>query len=137
MIVLPVQWDKHAGPTVMGQHKFIFEVDESIDLSDFNPLKIKKGTQFMMILLESEKDQILRQETETETKQRFTKYLHAVISDYAKLEGRRADEVKDELKKQLIEEGKIKESSKELDINGIAYAIYLMKAKLRKYGEGY
>ena len=116
MITLPVQFDRHTGPNVVGEHKLIFSIDESIEWGHFNPVKIKKGTQFMMILLNlGEKNNekisnegLKKDETEEDTKKRLQKRLHSLIGDWAELAGKKKEEVKSELRSHLISENKIK-----------------------------
>ena len=102
MITLPVQFDRHTGPNVIGEHKLVFSIDESIDWGYFNPVKIKKGTQFMMVLLDLKKrddekpvkERLRKDETEEDTKMRLQRRMHSLIQDWAELSGKKKEEVK-------------------------------------------
>ncbi len=129
MILLALQYDKWSGPDAVGQHKLTFTMDESINAGEFNPLSIKKGTQFIVTLTEcgTEEDKGFSQETEEQTRERFFKQFHALITEVAKLETKPADQLKAEIKATLIAEGKIKESSKEMTNEQLATEIIRLK----------
>jgi len=136
MISLPVQFARHSGPNAIGDHSLVFTIDESIDMGAFNPTRIKRGTQFMMVLIESDKEDMPKQsETPEETKSRFQKRMYALMNELAELSGKDKREIKELLKKFLIEKGKIKESTTELDIEGYAFAIYYIQSKINNLNE--
>lgn len=119
MIILPLQYDKHSGPDAVGSHRITFSMDESVTTS-FNPMKIKKGTQFIVILLEDEfEQQEFAQEKPEDTKMRFKKRMEALITE----KGLDREQFKTELK----ELGLIKNSTTELDLAGYAKVIALLQ----------
>lgn len=131
MILLPLQYDTHRGPDAIGQHKLTFTMDESIT-NDFNPMQIKKGTQFLVALIEvnSGEHDDFAQETADETKERFWKQFHALITDIAKMRNITQDEYKDEIRSMLIKSGRIEKSTKELTLEDLAgLIVYLKKQK--------
>lgn len=131
MIVLPLQWEKHAGPDATGQHKLIFTMDESVNHGEFNPMTLKKGTQFLVMMVEAgtQEQTEFASETAEETKNRFFKQMHVLIADIAKLKGKPHTEVtfKDELRSKLIQEGVIQKSTSELTIHQLAAVIIRLK----------
>lgn len=134
----PVQYDKHSGPDAIGQHKFTFDVDESlIDLVG-DIIKVKKGTQFIMTLTpadpeeaKKEVDEDLIQETDKETLIRFYKRFHSLISQLAEKQGKTNKDVKEEIKDKLIKNKVIKESTKELTIEQLADLINKLEISLQ------
>jgi hypothetical protein len=130
MLILPLQYDNHRGPDAVGQHKLTFTMDESIDNS-FNPMQVKKGTQFLVMLIETgtvEYEEFV-QETPDQTKERFFKQFHAVLTEIAALINQKPGDYKDHIRSLLIEDGVIKESTKELSIEQLSTEII----KLKKY----
>lgn len=105
-------------------------MDESIDNS-FNPMQVKKGTQFLVMLIETgtvEYEEFV-QETPDQTKERFFKQFHAVLTEIAALINQKPGDYKDHIRSLLIEDGVIKESTKELSIEQLSTEII----KLKKY----
>ena len=129
MIVLPLQWDSHRGPDAIGQHKLVFTMDESVDSGKFNPMLIKKGTQFMVILSEVEKEEGFQEETPKETLLRFKKRFEALVNEKANILGVDHDKYRESIKKILKEKGLIKTSTTELDLNGYAKSILMLENK--------
>jgi predicted HTH domain antitoxin len=130
MLILPLQYDNHRGPDAVGQHKLTFTMDESIDNS-FNPMQVKKGTQFLVMLIEANTTEYEEfvQETPDQTKERFFKQFHAIIGEIAELQTVTTSEYKDLVRSRLIEAGYIKESTKELTLEQLSTEII----KLKKY----
>lgn len=100
MIILPAQFDGHRGPDVVGQHKIVFTVDESVDISDFNPMKIKKGTQYFLVLLDMNEPND-EKNIHIQVKEKMNKKLHALMSELAELKGMSMDVLKTELKNEF------------------------------------
>jgi hypothetical protein len=132
MIVLPLQYEKHSGPDATGQHRIVFTMDESVNHGEFNPLSIKQGTQFLVMLIEAPEITEFQSESPDDTIERFRKQMHAILGEIAELNKTTAEEEKDKLKKTLVTNGMIKKSTKELDINQLATVII----KLKKYKNG-
>lgn len=127
MMVLPMQYDRHSGPDAVGQHKLTFSIDESVGLDGFNPMEIKKGTQFIVTLIEADSKEAeeFRSETPAESKERFRKRMNSLINRYSELGVSR-----EEFKEFLKERGLITESTKELDLAGYARVIALLNEKI-------
>ena len=125
MIILPLQWDNHRGPDAIGQHKLTFTLDESLQVDEFNPMSIKKGTQFMVILIE-DVGGALPQETVDEATKRFQRRMHALITELAERDGVTQVQYKNEFKQLLQRLNIIKESTKELDLQGYSRAINIL-----------
>lgn len=131
MMFLPLQYDGHRGPDAIGSHKITFSIDESVDMGDFNPMSIKKGTQFIVMLVEAgtEEAEEFRGETLEETKNRFRKRMNAIIGDIAELKSTKKEDEREEIKAKFIKEGIIKKSTSELSIDELAKVI----SRLTKY----
>jgi hypothetical protein len=134
MLILPLQWEKHSGPDAVGTHKFTFALDESIGI-DFNPLlTAKKGTQFIVMMVETgtiEAEQ-LAQETPELTKERFRKRMNALISQISDLKGEHPTEYRESVKAKLKERGWIETSTKDLTLDNLA-AVIVELEKVRKH----
>jgi hypothetical protein len=126
MLTLILQYDGHRGPDAIGQHKLTFSMDESIDAGEFNPMTVKKGTQYIAILIPAEEDTGLKQETIEEATRRFQSRMHALIGEIATLTGVSDTSVKESLKTKLKQMNIIKESTTELDIQGYAKVITIL-----------
>jgi len=127
MMILPMQYDRHSGPDAVGSHKLTFSIDESVGLDGFNPMEIKKGTQFIVTLIEADSKEAeeFRSETPEESKERFRRRMNSLINKYADLGVSR-----EEFKEVLKEKGLIVESTKELDLAGYARVIALLNEKI-------
>ena len=128
MITLALQYDRHSGPDAVGQHKLTFTMDESV-ITDFNPMTIKKGTQFIVMLVEagSKEAEEFVSETPAETLERFRKHMNSLINQYAGATDFSPEFARIEVKNGLKILGLIKESTKELDLNGYVRAIAYIK----------
>ena len=129
MITLPLQWEKHSGPDSVGQHKLIFTMDESINHGEFNPLSLKKGTQFLVMMIEADSTEANEfiNESKDETLNRFRRQMHAIIGEIADAKGTTPEKEKERVKTKLIAEGHIENSTMELDIEGLASLIIRLK----------
>jgi hypothetical protein len=134
MLILPLQYENHRGPDAIGQHKLTFVMDESI-VTDFNPMTIKKGTQFMVMLIPADtiQSENFEQETLAEAKERMFKWMHVLITDIAKLEGVDQETLKTRFKEQLKKLKLIQTSTKELTVDGLATAITILRDKKHEY----
>lgn len=131
MIILPVQYENHRGPDAVGQHKLTFTIDESVALDGFNPMTIKKGTQFIAMFIEAgtQEEKEFKTETKEETLERFRKHMNSLISSVAEALDVDAAQYRETFKVELKNIGLIHESTKELDLQGYAKAIALLKQK--------
>ena len=129
MLVLPLQWEKHTGPDAVGQHKLVFTMDESVNHGEFNPMTIKKGTQFLVMLVEANSSEMteLSSETKDDTLKRFRNQMHALLGDIATINKTTVEIEKETMKSKLIGEGIIQKSTTELDINTLAAVIIRLK----------
>ena len=98
-------------------------MDESVDSKEFNPLSIKKGTQFMVMLVPVEEADAFAKESKEETLTRFRKRMNALIGDIASIKSLQTEEYRESIKKMLRDEGKIIESTNELSLEGLATVI--------------
>lgn len=131
MQILGAQWDKHNGPDGVNSHKIQFVVDDSQRECLKQLIDLKKGTEVMLLLyvVGKDDDEInkLAVESEDDTRKRLNKRMHAMISDIATAQNKTPDEIKIALKRYLIQSKCIVESSSELDVKGLAIAIYYLE----------
>lgn len=130
MIITRLQWDRHSGPDAVGQHKLTFTMDESLT-SDFDVMRYKKGTQFTVVFIESgtKEEKEFSTESSEETKERFRKHMNSLINSTAELLKKKPEEFREEFKKELKFIGLIGVSTKELEVDGYAKVITLLKQK--------
>lgn len=128
MKTLFLQYDKHSGPDSIGQHKLVFTMDESVE-NDFNPMSMKKGTQFLVILIQADTEEYrsFSQETKEETKVRFFKQFHAILAEVAERRGITSEELRNQIKDKLKGRGLIKDSMSELSIEQLGQEIIKLK----------
>lgn len=134
MIILQLQYDSHRGPDAIGSHKLTFSMDESTEMGDsFKDLiTSKKGTQYVVMLTEanSKEAQEFRDESPDESKERFRKRMNSLINQVAEKNGFKPPEFRGLFKKELIDLKMIKESTKELTLEGYAKVIGILNSKL-------
>jgi CO dehydrogenase nickel-insertion accessory protein CooC1 len=134
MHIVGCQFNKQSGPDAISQHKIEFTVDESQKEGLYNFCKsVSKGTELLLIILDTNKEENeikeLIDEKPEQTKVRLFKRMHALINNIAESKERKPEEIKDSLKEFLIKRKYIKESTKELDIKGLAAAIYYLQTE--------
>lgn len=132
MKILGCQFNKHNGPDATNTHKIEFTVDESQQESMYDFIRqTKKGTEVLLLVYVTGKDdqeiQALSTESEDDTRTRLNRRMHAIINDIAATQHKTPVEIKDVLKKYLIAKKCIVKSSAELDIRGLAIAIYYLE----------
>jgi len=132
MNILCAQFSQHRGPDATSQHKISFTVDESQQKAMYDFVShAKKGTEVMLLIYVTEHDNDaineLVTESDIDTKKRLSRQMHAIINTIAANKNMTPSEIKTILKEHLIMKQLMKESSKELDIKGIAYAIYYLQ----------
>lgn len=133
MKILACQFSKVSGPDAVSNYKIEFSVDESQRRGVQNLLTYKKGTSLLLMLFETEnlsdenevKEMTI--ENEKQTRIRFNKRMHALINEVAKEKGFEQAVIKKSLKKWLVSKKLIKESTAELDLKGLASAIYYLQ----------
>lgn len=130
MKILICHYNKISGPDATASFKIEFTVDESQSERFYNFIwKLKKGTELMLTAYETDKEEEIKEllvETSEQTKVRLNKQMHAMINDIADNKGLEATEIKETLKKYLIEKDYIKKSTSELNIKGYSAAIYYL-----------
>lgn len=132
MKIIGCQFDKHNGPDATNTHKISFAIDESQQESMYDFIrKVKKGTEVLLLVyVTGEDDHEINElvtETEDETRTRLNKRMHAIITNIAIAQHKTPAEIKTVLKKYLIAKKCIIKSSAELDIRGLAIAIYYLE----------
>jgi len=134
MKILGCQFNKQSGPDAISQHKIEFTIDESQKdgLYDFCKT-VKKGSELLLLIfdanVEEEEIKELVNEEPTQTKVRLYKRMHAMINDIAETKKKTPQEIKDSLRDFLIRKKYIEKSTKELDMRGLAAAIYFLQTE--------
>lgn len=133
MYFLPLQWER-GNTNSIGERKLVFSADKSIDLGDFNPFKIEQGTQYMVILVETNSEEFkeFQQETKEETTERFRKHMNALINKVADFRGESPVSYREKLKQMLRSNGVIKDSTKELTIEGYSRVINYLTRQIHE-----
>lgn len=132
MKIIGCQFSKHNGPDATNTHKIEFSVDEAQQESMYDFVrKVKKGTEVLLLAYITGEDDSeitsLITESDDQTRTRLNKRMHAIINDIATNKNKTPVEIKKLLKKYLIEKKCIVKSSAELDIKGLAMAIYYLE----------
>ena len=132
MYVLGAQFDKQSGPDGVNQHKIIFTVDESQQAGLYRWLStVRKGSSVLLVIFDAEKEESeitsIATETPEKTKKRLFRRVHAMIDDIARDKSIEPEKVKIALKDFLKDKGYIKESTKELDLRGLAASVYYLQ----------
>lgn len=134
MKIIGAMFNKIAGPDATSSYKVEFSVDESqregvLELAK----RLKKGTELLLLIFETNEEESevkeLVNEDPKETKARFYKRIHAMINDIAEDKNLKSKDIKDSLKKFLIQKKYMKKSTKELDLKGLAAAIYYLQTE--------
>ncbi len=134
MKIFAAQYDSHSGPRIDKSFRLSLTVDEtqSKALFDF-VVGTPKGTEFLFLAFDTtEEEQDIKdlvEEKPEQTVQRLYKQMHALINNVASDLNKEAGEIKKILKEYLINKKYIKKSTKELDIRGLAAAIYYLRNK--------
>ncbi|MFA5174610.1 MAG: hypothetical protein WC438_05510 [Candidatus Pacearchaeota archaeon] len=134
MTVIGAQFNKISGPDATSSYKIEFVVDESQRSGVLNLAnQMKKGTELLLMIFESDVDseEIKEMATETteETRSRLNKRMYAMMNDIAADKKIDLIEVKKTLKSFLIKRKYIVKSTSELDIKGIAAAIFYLQTE--------
>lgn len=118
-----------AGGTVLK-----FEIDASLVKSVAELTASALGTQFLLMLLEIGEEASDIQNTATDpnhTKKHLMKQVHAIIGEYSAETSLPEAKIKRLLKLTLQNKGLLKESMAELDEQGLAVAVYVLRTNLR------
>lgn len=136
MRILGAQFNRLSGPDITSSYKIEFIVDEANRDCLSQILELKKGTEVLLMMYTSgEDDQEMNEmvvESKDDTRRRLNRQMHAKINEIAKNKNVSSAEVKKKLKEYLIRKKLMKESSKELNVNGLASAIYYLQTEFSK-----
>lgn len=132
MRILGAMFNKISGPDATSSYKVEFVVDESQREGVLELAKeLRKGSELLLMIFQTEKEgseiQELAKEKPEETRIRFYKRMHALINKIADDKKLEPKEIKASLKEFLVRKKYIKKSTKELDIKGLAAAIYYLQ----------
>lgn len=95
----------------------------------------KMGSEYIIMMIPTTNKEELNnwtQETTEQVQERFRKHMNALITQCAEKTGEEPAVFRERLKEELKEKGLIRESTKELDTNGYAEVIVLLKEILWK-----
>lgn len=137
MKIVGAQFDKHNGPDATNSHKISFTVDELQQESMYDFIRqVKKGTEVLLLVYvtgdDAQEINALSTESDNDTRVRLNKRMHAIINDVASSQKKTPIEIKNILKKYLIDKKCIVKSSAELDIRGLAIAIYFLENEFHR-----
>jgi|SRR3972149_4844488 len=134
MRIIGAQYNKISGPDATASYKIEFMVDESqrngvLDLAK----SLKKGSELLLLVFETNKEEEeikeLVNEEPAQTKNRLYKRMHALINDIAESKNLSPEEIKDSLKEFLIKKKYIEKSTRELDMKGLAAALFYLQSE--------
>ena len=134
MRIIGAQFNKIGGPDATSSYKIEFMVDESqrdgvLDLAK----NLRKGSELLLLVFETNKEEEeikeLVSEEPAQTKNRLYKRMHALINDIAESKKLSPEEVKNSLKEFLVKKKYIEKSTRELDLRGLAAAIYYLQSE--------
>ena len=125
------QFNTQNGPNGAKQYRLTLDIDES-HIAGFRPiLDYTKGDTFLVLMvpIDDEFRTIgeATNESDNETRVRLNKQMHALIRDVSENHALSIPEVKTSLKEMLKKKGYLESSTKELDIRGLAAAIYILQ----------
>ena len=119
------QFNTQNGPNGAKQYRLTLDIDET-HKEGFLPITgYTKGDTFLVLMLPVDDEPI--NEVSTDTRSRLNKQMHALIRDVSASHSLPIPDVKTSLKDMLRKKGYLHTSSKELDINGLAAAIYILQ----------
>lgn len=132
MRVFAAQYDSMGGPRLDKSFRLVLTVDETQSKALFDLVSgTPKGTEFVFLAFETNKEEEevkeLVTETEEQTKTRLNKRMYVLLRNRADEMNKDITEIKKVLKKYLIQKKYIKESTSELDVKGLAAAIYYLQ----------
>ena len=134
MRIIGAQYNKISGPDATASYKIEFMVDESqrngvLDLAK----SLKKGSELLLLVFETNKEEEeikeLVNEEPAQTKNRLYKRMHALINDIAESRNLSPEEIKNSLKEFLIKKKYIEKSTRELDMKGLAAALFYLQSE--------
>lgn len=120
--------------TKAGGTKLTFEIDATLVKSVSELTATALGTQFLLMLFEigGEEKDIQNSFTDpNHTKKQLMKQVHGIIGEYSEQTGVSDAKIKRLLKLTLQNKGLLKESMAELDEQGLAVAVFVLRNNLR------
>lgn len=132
MKIFAAQYDSHSGPRADRSFRLILTVDETQSKALFDlVVGTPKGTELLFLAFDTIKEEQeikeLTDEKPEQTIKRLYKHMHGLISKVASESNKDETEIKKILKQYLIDKKYMKKSTKELDMRGLAAAIYYLK----------
>ncbi|MFW5902974.1 MAG: hypothetical protein ACOCTT_03735 [archaeon] len=131
MQVLGANFYKLNGPDATSNYKISFMVDESQRKALLNlASNMEKGADVILIVHQGDDDAELKalvNESPEERRKVLSRKMHAIINEIADKYDKDSKEVKDTLKTYLKRKGYLEESTKELDEEGYAQAMFYLK----------
>ena len=129
MKTIKAQFNKLSGPDATASYKLEFIIDEAQRSCLKQVLELRKGTEVIIEMNALDDVDIVELDNETmqDTRSRLNKRMHAMIGDIAGAQCKPTAHIKQELKKLLVDKQLLKESTSELDVRGLAIAIYLLQ----------
>ena len=132
MKIFAAQYDSHSGPRADRSFRLVLTVDESQAKSLFNLVAgTPKGTEFLFLAFhttEEEQDiKDLIEENPEQARKRLNKRMHVMITKVAEESNKTTTKIKEALKDYLIRRNYMTKSTKELDMKGLAAAIYYLQ----------
>jgi hypothetical protein len=132
MYVIIAQFNTQGGPYSGKNYKIVFDIDETQKEGALNlAAACDKGTELLLLAFKTQKEESnsLLNESQEETRKRFFRQMYAMIHEAAKRKNKKPEEIKTLLKEFLIRRKFIVSSSKELNIDGLAAAIYFIQTE--------
>lgn len=132
MKIFAGQYDSHHGPRADRSFRLTLTIDETQSKSLFDLVAgTPKGTEFLFLAFETNKEEStindLVEERPEDTRKRLFKRVHAMINTVSNETGKEPIVIKNALKDYLKRRKYMKKSTKELDLNGLAAAIYFLQ----------
>jgi len=130
MEIIGAQFYKLSGPDATSNYQISFMVDESqrkgiLDLAG----KIEKGKDLVLMIHIEDDDEDIKNligDSSEKMKEKLFKQIHAKINEISKEKNKDKEEIKKTLRALLKKKKYLTESTKELDENGLAAAIYYL-----------
>ena len=119
--------------TTLGDNLITFSIDRAYSDQVVDIVRKEIGTEFVVYLEDVTKETNLN-EDRVEVRERFVRKMHALLGELSELLGTTKEEEKEHLKEVLKKKGVIKESTKELDLKGLAQACNYLEDKIAKHG---
>jgi len=134
MRIIGAQFNKISGPDATSSYKIEFVVDESQRSGVLNLAnQMKKGTELLLMIFDTSEDseeiKEMANETTEQTMKRLNRRMYALMNDIAAEKKIDLLDVKKTLKSFLIKKKYIIKSTSELDIKGLAAAIFYLSSE--------